>query len=63
MVVEGISKNVHKGHLDEIFGVYGKIIQIDLPIFAVCEWSFRRRVRGQSFVCCGMFTVAHPQRG
>jgi RNA-binding protein with serine-rich domain 1 len=40
VVVEGLSKNVHKGHLDEIFGVYGKILRIDLPIFAVCESSF-----------------------
>ncbi|KAI9634457.1 uncharacterized protein MKK02DRAFT_37988 [Dioszegia hungarica] len=35
IVVSGLTKNVHKGHLEEIFGEYGKITGLDLPLFKV----------------------------
>ncbi|WRT65949.1 uncharacterized protein IL334_002900 [Kwoniella shivajii] len=35
IVVSGLSKNVMKGHLEEIFGEYGRITGIDLPTFKV----------------------------
>ncbi|WWD18181.1 hypothetical protein CI109_102630 [Kwoniella shandongensis] len=35
IVVSGLSKNVQKGHLEEIFGEYGKITGLDLPLFKV----------------------------
>ena len=37
IVVSGLTKNVHKGHLDEIFGVYGRVTGLDLPLFKVCK--------------------------
>lgn len=38
IVVSGLSKNVMKGHLDEIFSEYGRITGIDLPLFKVCKF-------------------------
>lgn len=38
IVVSGLTKNVHKGHLEEVFGEYGKITGLDLPLFKVCEY-------------------------
>ncbi|KAL1405173.1 hypothetical protein Q8F55_008798 [Vanrija albida] len=35
IVVSGLSKNVHNGHLEEIFGEYGKVTGLDLPVFKV----------------------------
>jgi hypothetical protein len=35
-VVENLTKNVTKAHLHEIFGVYGDIIDLDLPINKTC---------------------------
>jgi len=37
VVVSGLTKNVHKGHLEEVFGEYGKITGLDLPLFKVCK--------------------------
>lgn len=37
VVVSGLTKNVHRGHLEEIFGEYGRITGLDLPLFKVCE--------------------------
>ena len=37
VVVSGLTKNVHRGHLEEIFGVYGRVTGVDLPLFRVCK--------------------------
>ena len=37
IVVGGLTKNVSRGHLEEIFGEYGKVTGCDLPVFKVCE--------------------------
>lgn len=37
IVIDGLTKNVHPGHLREIFGFYGKVTGLDLPVFKVCE--------------------------
>jgi RNA recognition motif-containing protein len=37
IVVSGLTKNVMKGHLEEIFGEYGRVTGLDLPLFKVCE--------------------------
>jgi len=37
VVVGGLTKNVHRGHLEEIFGEYGRVTGCDLPVFKVCE--------------------------
>ena len=48
VVVSGLTKNVHRGHLEEIFGEYGKIVGLDLPLFKVCEWASARGKEGGS---------------
>lgn len=35
-----LTKNVTAAHLDEIFGCYGKIVDVDLPIDRRCESTF-----------------------
>lgn len=37
IVVTGLSKNVLTPHLEEIFGEYGRVTGLDLPVFKVCE--------------------------
>lgn len=34
-----LTKNVMAGHLEEVFDVYGKILDIDLPIDKKSEWK------------------------
>lgn len=46
IVVSGLSKNVQRGHLEEIFGEYGRVTGLDLPLFKVCEL----RDRGPLFI-------------
>lgn len=36
VVVGGLTKNVSRGHLEEIFGEYGRVTGCDLPVFKVC---------------------------
>ncbi|KAL7416378.1 hypothetical protein BDY24DRAFT_326557, partial [Mrakia frigida] len=33
IVISNLTKNVQKAHLEEIFGQYGEITGIDLPLF------------------------------
>ena len=40
IVVSGLSKNVQREHLEEIFGEYGKVTGLDLPLFKVCMYPF-----------------------
>lgn len=42
VVVEGLSKNVGRAHLQEIFGEYGRVTGLDLPLFKVCEYALPR---------------------
>ena len=37
IVIGGITKNVSRGHLEEIFGEYGRVTGCDLPVFKVCK--------------------------
>ena len=37
VVVGGLTKNVHRGHLEEIFTEYGRVTGCDLPVFKVCK--------------------------
>lgn len=37
IVVQGLSRNVLATHLREIFGEYGRVTGLDLPVFKVCE--------------------------
>lgn len=45
VVVQGLSKNVYPAHLREIFGVYGRVTGLDLPVFKFCKWSLRVMVK------------------
>lgn len=42
IVIEKLTKNVTEGHLREIFGSYGQISSIDLPLNKQCEYECRR---------------------
>lgn len=37
VVVNGLSRNVVQTHLQTIFGFYGEIIKIDLPLYSKCK--------------------------
>lgn len=37
VVVEKLTRNVNEGHLREIFGVYGAIEDLDMPMNRTCE--------------------------
>lgn len=39
IVVEKLTRNVNEGHLREIFGTYGRIESIDLPLNKQCEFA------------------------
>lgn len=36
VVVNGLSRNVAHTHIQTIFGFYGDIVKIDLPLFTKC---------------------------
>jgi len=36
-----LSKNINREHLLEIFGEYGKILNVDLPMNKECMFLFR----------------------
>lgn len=35
--IRNLTKNVGERHLEEIFGMYGKVKSLDLPVFPRCE--------------------------
>ena len=37
IIVTNLTRNVVESHLRTIFGVYGEITKIDLPLFAKCK--------------------------
>lgn len=37
VIVSGLTKNVRREHLEEIFGKYGRVTGLDLPTFAICK--------------------------
>lgn len=37
LIVTNLSRNVVESHLQTIFGFYGEITKIDLPLFGKCE--------------------------
>ena len=39
IVVERLTKNVNEDHLYEIFGQYGEIDDLDLPVNRQCEFT------------------------
>lgn len=44
VIVSGLTKNVRREHLEEIFSKYGKVTGLDLPTFAKCKFSLRTRL-------------------
>jgi len=36
VIVTNLTRNVVESHLQTIFGIYGQITKIDLPLFAKC---------------------------
>jgi RNA-binding protein with serine-rich domain 1 len=39
VIVTNLTRNVVEPHLKAIFGFYGEITKIDLPLFGKCEYS------------------------
>lgn len=39
VIVTNLTRNVVEAHLETIFGFYGEIIKIDLPLFGKCMYS------------------------
>lgn len=39
VIVTNLSRNVVESHLQTIFGFYGEISKIDLPLFGKCEYD------------------------
>jgi RNA-binding protein with serine-rich domain 1 len=46
IVVQGLSRNVLPAHLREIFGAYGRVTGLDLPVFKVCECGCLKNADG-----------------
>lgn len=40
VIVTNLTRNVVQMHLRTIFGFYGKIVKVDLPLYAQCERLF-----------------------
>jgi hypothetical protein len=40
VIITNLSRNVVETHLKTIFGFYGEIVQIDLPVFGKCTFSY-----------------------
>jgi hypothetical protein len=47
VVISGLSKNVQRGHLEEIFGEYGRVTGLDLPLFKVCKLTLSTLLMGR----------------
>lgn len=42
VIITNLTRNVVEAHLQTIFGIYGQIIKIDLPLFGKCELDILR---------------------
>lgn len=38
VIVSGLTKNVRREHLEEIFSKYGRVTGLDLPTFPKCKY-------------------------
>ena len=45
VVVKNLSRNVLETHLQTVFGFYGQITKIDLPVFGKCECGYVSSIR------------------
>ena len=41
VIVTNLTRNVVESHLHAVFGFYGPIVKIDLPLFGNCEIFFQ----------------------
>lgn len=39
VIVTNLTRNVVESHLQTVFGFYGRILKIDLPLFGKCAYS------------------------
>jgi RNA recognition motif-containing protein len=39
VVITNLTRNVAEVHLRAVFGYYGEITKVDLPLYAKCEYS------------------------
>ena len=38
VIVTNLTRNVVESHLQTIFGFYGEIVKVDLPVYGKCEY-------------------------
>lgn len=38
VVITNLTRNVAETHLSSIFGFYGEVVKIDLPVFGKCKY-------------------------
>ena len=51
VIVTHLTRNVVEAHLQTIFGFYGEIAKIDLPVYPKCEYSHLRLSYVSQSVC------------
>ncbi len=54
VIVTNLTKSVFETHLQTIFGFYGEIVKVDLPLYATCEF-FSLLIMTQSWVLIRLF--------
>ncbi len=38
VIITNLTRNVVESHLQAIFGFYGEIVKVDLPVYGKCEY-------------------------
>lgn len=41
VIINNLTRNVVESHLRTVFGFYGQIVKLDLPLFTKCERHYR----------------------
>ena len=51
VVISNLTRNVVEAHLQSIFGFYGEVVKVDLPIYVKCTYHIKVVV----FLCPNIF--------
>jgi hypothetical protein len=54
VIITNLTRNVVESHLQTIFGFYGRIMKIDLPLFGKCEYYSVAYSRGLEILMCAL---------
>lgn len=61
VIVTNLTRNVVESHLHTVFGFYGEIIKIDLPLFGKCEHHPTTLCGLQTLLNTGAFSNSGPK--